>query len=259
MTDIKIAFFDLDGTLLENDEDRLSDKTIETLQRLKVNGIRICLATGRASAKIPKFEGVEFDAYLAFNGSFCYTKDTCIFSNYIPDEDVKILLRNAKTMDRSFSVALKSRVLTDGNNKRTIEYYSKINLALEIVEDFEAAIAEEPVYQMMIDCREEEYDILLKDVRGAKVTAWSDYAVDIIPANGSKAVAVEKTLAYYGIHPSQAIAFGDSGNDIEMLQTVGCGVAMGNALEKVKAIADDVCRPVSEDGVYYYCVKHGLI
>jgi hydroxymethylpyrimidine pyrophosphatase-like HAD family hydrolase len=70
---------------------------------------------------------------------------------------------------------------------------------------------------------------------------------------------VEKMLAYYGIHRSQAIAFGDGGNDIEMLQTVGCGVAMGNASDKVKASADDVCGTVSEDGVYHYCVEYGLI
>jgi hydroxymethylpyrimidine pyrophosphatase-like HAD family hydrolase len=44
-----------------------------------------------------------------------------------------------------------------------------------------------------------------------------------------------------------------------MLQTVGTGVAMGNAPEKIKAIADEVCGHVSEDGIYHYCVNHGLI
>lgn len=208
---------------------------------------------------VPKFEGIEFDAYMTFNGSYCYTKEETIYSNTLPQEDVKILLRNAKAMDRPFSVALKSRVLTEGKNKQTIEYYLKNNFPLEIIDDFEVAIADESVYQMMINCRAEEYDTLLQDVNGAKVTAWSDYAVDVIPANGSKGVAVEKILEHYGIHRSQAMAFGDSGNDIEMLQTVGCGVAMGNALDKVKAIADDVCGPVTEDGIYHYCVEHGLI
>ena len=44
-----------------------------------------------------------------------------------------------------------------------------------------------------------------------------------------------------------------------MLQTVGTGVAMGNALDHVKAIADDVCGHVAEDGIYQYCLEKGLI
>ena len=55
------------------------------------------------------------------------------------------------------------------------------------------------------------------------------------------------------------MAFGDGYNDQEMLQVVGTGVAMGNAPEPLKEIADDVCGPVSEDGIYHYCIRHGLI
>ena len=44
-----------------------------------------------------------------------------------------------------------------------------------------------------------------------------------------------------------------------MLQTVGTGVAMGNADARLKAFADDVCGPVGEEGIYRYCVRHGLI
>ena len=55
------------------------------------------------------------------------------------------------------------------------------------------------------------------------------------------------------------MAFGDGNNDIEMLKSVGHGVAMANASEEVKAIADDVCGDVAEDGIYYYCLEHGMI
>ena len=58
---------------------------------------------------------------------------------------------------------------------------------------------------------------------------------------------------------SQAMAFGDSLNDLEMLKTVGVGVAMGNATARLKAIADDVCGTVDENGIYHYCIAHGLI
>ena len=44
-----------------------------------------------------------------------------------------------------------------------------------------------------------------------------------------------------------------------MISAVGCGVAMGNATQALKNIAADVCKPVSEDGIYHYCRVHGLI
>ena len=58
---------------------------------------------------------------------------------------------------------------------------------------------------------------------------------------------------------AQAMAFGDGNNDIEMLKSVGHGVAMANASDELKAIADDVCGDVAEDGIYYYCLEHGMI
>ena len=48
-------------------------------------------------------------------------------------------------------------------------------------------------------------------------------------------------------------------DDIEMLEAVGTGVAMGNARDEVKARAAAICRPVEEDGVYYYCLENNLI
>ena len=72
MKDIKIIFFDIDGTLIAMDKDTISDKTLEALKRLQANGIKLCLATGRGPMLVPHFDGVEFDAFLTYNGSYCY-------------------------------------------------------------------------------------------------------------------------------------------------------------------------------------------
>ena len=111
----------------------------------------------------------------------------------------------------------------------------------------------------MIGCRKEEYAAVLEDVKGARITAWWDRAADIISATGSKGYGIEKVLEYYHLDRKQAIAFGDGANDIEMLQTVGLGVAMGNAGEDVKAAADQICGTAAEDGIFTYCRNHGLI
>lgn len=66
-------------------------------------------------------------------------------------------------------------------------------------------------------------------------------------------------LKHYGIDKSQAMAFGDGNNDIEMLKAVGNGIAMANASDDLKAVADEICGDVSEDGIYHYCLEKRLI
>ena len=74
--------------------------------------------------------------------------------------------------------------------------------------------------------------------------------MDIIPANGGKGLDVKKVLDYVPFTKEEAIAFGDSINDIEMLQAVGTGIAMDNASQDVKAVADVICGSVREEEIY---------
>ena len=111
----------------------------------------------------------------------------------------------------------------------------------------------------MIGGNEQEYPLLLKNAANARVVAWWDRAADIIPADGGKGMAVQKILDYYHLDRSESIAFGDANNDIDMLKAVGTGVAMGNASEELKKVADDICGHVAEDGIYHYCMEHQLI
>ena len=72
-------------------------------------------------------------------------------------------------------------------------------------------------------------------------------------AAGSKARGIEQALNHLGLTWADTLAFGDGMNDIEMLQHAACGVAMGNARAELKVVADYVCPPVWENGIY-----HGL-
>lgn len=258
MNNIKIAFFDIDGTLFKLHTNEMSPKTLETLQKLRANGIKICIATGRSPMGLPKFEGIKFDAYLTYNGSYCYANDETIFSNSLQKNDVKQILRNAAKMGKPVTVALKSEVSSNGLDADLEHYMSVENLDLEVSEDFDEKVKEE-IYQVMLACCPEEYAGILENVEHAKIATWWDKAIDIIPANGGKGMGIKAMLAYYGFDKSEALAFGDGNNDIEMLQTVGTGVAMGNASEDLKVVADEICNDVAEDGIYYYCISHGLI
>ena len=258
MNQIKIIFFDIDGTLVDMQTKQISAKTNEALQRLKEKGIKICIATGRSPISLPKFDGVNFDAYLTFNGSYCYDQSGAIFSNPICTEDVQMLILNAAVIGRPVSVATKDRLAANGTDDDLAEYYSFAHQVLTVTEDFEA-VCQEEIYQVMLGCREADYPAVLDGVGGAKIAAWWDRAVDIIPADGGKGMGIRKILEYYHFDRDEAMAFGDGNNDIEMLEAVGTGIAMENASPGLKAVADDICGHVAQDGVYHYCLEHGLI
>lgn len=259
MNKIKIVFFDIDGTLVDIHHKKITPKTLEALNRLKKNGILICIATGRAPLTLPRFEGITFDAFLTFNGSLCYNTQQDIFSNPIPFGDIKTIIQNASSIGRPVSVASRTTLAANGMDQDLTDYYSIVNLSVEVSETFDQIIKNEDIYQIMLGCREDEYDALLKNAPGAQITAWWDRAADIIPAGGSKGRGITKILEYYHLDPSEAMAFGDGNNDIEMLQTVGWGVAMENASPELKAAANDVCGHAARDGIYDYCKKLGLI
>lgn len=258
MDAIKIVFFDIDGTLIDMERKEISPKTLEALRRLKERKVLLCLATGRGPLTLPHFEGVEFDAFLTFNGSYCFNRERTIFSNPLTGEDVRTILRNAASIHRPVSIATKDRMVANGKDEDLADYYAFAKREVEVSDEFED-VAKDAVYQVMLGCRKADYPLLLRGTRRARITAWWDRAVDIIPADGGKGEGIRQILSYYHLDRSAALAFGDGDNDIEMLRAVGHGVAMGNASDTLKEAACEVCRPVTQDGVYHYCLAHGLL
>ena len=94
---------------------------------------------------------------------------------------------------------------------------------------------------------------------GCESTRWYPLFTDIIPQGSHKGVGMDKILAYYNILPDETMAFGDGGNDMTMLRQAGTGIAMGNAEDKVKAIADYVTDTVDADGIYKTLKKLGVL
>ena len=258
MDDVKIIFFDIDGTLIDMQKKQITENTLETLRRLKAGGIRICLATGRSPMTLPHFEGVEFDACCTFNGSYCYAGDQVIFSNPIPSADVRRIIDNAAAIGRPVSLATKDRLAANGRDADLIDYYAVINLDVDVAPDFDD-VAKRQVYQIMSGGYKEEYDDLLRGVSDAKIAAWWHRAVDIIPAAGGKGKGIEKILEYFDLSREQAMAFGDGNNDLEMFAAVSMGVAMGNASQALKAASWDICGDAAQEGIYHYCIGRGLI
>lgn len=254
----RIIFFDIDGTLIDMEKKRITKPTLDALRRLQQNGILLAIATGRSPLIVPRFDGVEFDVFLTYNGSYCYDRRGDIFASPIPPQDVQTILKNAAALGRPVSVAGRTQLLSNGTDDDLTAYYAIGGRAPVISDKFDE-VSRGEVFQLLMGCRESDWPAILKGTSGAKIAAWWDRAVDIIPTLGGKGAGIRKVLAHYGLTKEDAMAFGDGNNDIEMFQAVGHSVAMGNASPDLKAIASEVCRPCAEDGIYHYCKENGLI
>ena len=258
MSPVKIVFFDLDGTLLDRQVRRFSEETVYAIEQLQKNGIKCCLVTGRPPACLPKNMPLHFDVLSTFNGSLCYTDSQVIYSNPIDPADVRTVLANAAALGRPVSVAVRDRQVANGYDLDLADYCRLAEQELTVSPDFEETCRED-VYQIMLGSREEEYSAIIRNADRVKIAVSWERAVDVIPSTGGKGTAIGHILAFFGFSPREAIAFGDGQNDLEMFHAVGTGIAMGNASDKIKAEAHQVCGSVTRDGVYHYCVEQGLI
>ena len=255
---MKIAFFDIDGTLLDFGAKEISAAVRDALLELQAKGVKLFIATGRAPYLIPTLAGIDFDGVLSFNGSFCFDRAGMIFSQPMEHADMVTVIANARQQNLPVMVA--TREMMAGHfHEQAIDDYMKINSkACRITDDYDALQREE-VFQLMIGADETLDGVLLADTSAVKLARWCPDAVDVIPAHCGKALGMRKILEHYGFDREDSIAFGDGGNDLDMLEYAGIGVAMGNAGERLKAAADYVTDTCREDGVRTALRHFGLI
>ena len=104
-------------------------------------------------------------------------------------------------------------------------------------------------YQLNLFLSDKDEQPILKMLPNCRSVRWCPLFGDIIPKNGGKSTGIKYILDYYNINIDECMAFGDGGNDKEMLEFAKIGVAMGNASDDVKSIADYVTTDVDNDGI----------
>ncbi len=256
--DIKIVFFDVDGTLIELGTNAMTPNTLKMLHSLQEQGIKICISSGRSPVQMPELPGGSFDAYITFTGSYCFGPEGVIYSNPISSADVQQILRNAQELGRPVVAATDKEMSPNGVDENLYQYYAFAGEDIKTDPNF-AEVIKKPVYQIMVGCPENERQAIIKNTENARVAAWWDRACDVMPANGDKGKGIELVLKHFGLDRSQAMAFGDGDNDLEMFHAVDHPVAMGNGSDNLKKIAEAVCGRVDEDGIYHYMVEKGII
>lgn len=254
---IKAIFFDIDGTLASFKTHQIPDSTFYTLNKLKDNGIKLFIATGRGKDGLDILQGFPFDGYITLNGQYCFTNDELIYENTIDSQDIQALLEY-----------LKEKPFPCGFTEEHTKYFNMRNHLVDEIhaithnDDHPARdcsqVIHKKIYQCMCFVDENEEKELLKVMPHCHASRWYPTFCDISPIGGSKQHGIDEFLKHYHIDLSQTMAFGDGGNDIPMLKHVAISVAMGNASDEVKAIADYITDDVDHDGIFNACVHFQL-
>ncbi|NGP44403.1 Cof-type HAD-IIB family hydrolase [Bacillaceae bacterium SIJ1] len=254
----KIVFFDIDGTLL-NEKKLLPRETKEAIHLLKKNGIETGIATGRGPFMYPELrEELGINTFISYNGQYVVHEDQVIYKNALPPSSLERL--------KSFASKNNHALTYMGADQMTAstEYEKKIEESLQTLHfEHPPYLPNFPhshdIFQVLLFCEEGDEKPYREAFDNLHFVRWHKYSMDILPAGGSKAFGIQQVMNTLNIDRANVYAFGDGLNDLEMLEFVGCGVAMGNASDEVKKKADVVTSPVDEGGIVHGLEKVGLL
>lgn len=256
---IKAVFFDVDGTLVSHKSKSVPDSARKAVELLREKGIKVFLSTGRHIHELKDMptNGMEFDGYIILNGQIGLDeKQNIIFSNSFAKEDVDGLLDIFHRKEYPFVL-----VNADGHYMNFVNEFVEVAMAgvstaVPPIKEYQG----EKLYQATVFALpEEDEEFSLKLPKGCKMARWGTHGADIIAAKGGKAVGMKFFSELLGILPEEMMAFGDAQNDLDMIEYAGIGVALGNAEECLKEIADYVTTDVDEHGVLKALQKYNLL
>lgn len=259
---VKAVFFDIDGTLVSFHTHLVPDSTRCALAALRERGIPTFIASGRHKLSINNLPGLEFDGYVTINGTLATIgrgdKEHVVYRRPIPAPDIQLWLNHLDAEPRSTILVTERRLLLNYTNAEMEQIFELLNFPTPPTGDLRS-IADEPVHQVITTFATGDEARLMTYLPHCKTTRWHPLFTDIIERSGSKATGIDALIHHLGLRRDEIMAFGDGGNDCEMLEMAGLGVAMGNADEPIKAIADYVTTSVDEDGVALALRHFGLI
>lgn len=259
----KTIFFDIDGTIWDDDMN-IPISTVRAIIKLRENGHKAFLCTGRARASVisQKLFDIGFDGIIAACGCYVEMDDKVLFDYELKPNTVKkvidvlrrahmpVVLEGSRDYwidEKGFEEDPYVEYLFDEmkEHARVLrEYNDDIHIC-----KFSADIIEKTDFSIVKNALEDEFEIL----------HHAGNVVEFVPKGFSKAIGIKWLCNHLGIDIEDTYAIGDSVNDIDMLDTVGCGIAMGNAADFVKDAADYVTTDLTNDGVQNALAHFALI
>lgn len=267
---IRAILLDIDGTLT-NDRKEITPKTREALLKAQENGIRLALASGRPDQGLVKYAKIlemekHHGIFVCYNGAKVMDCESgeVYFNQAMSIEEAKAVLEHMKKFKVSPIVAKGEYMYTNdvysgflkrnGDPINIIEYESRSNGYLLAEKRDLAAFVDFPVEKILNagepDYMKDHYEEMMEPFRDTLSCMFTSPVYFEFTARGvDKAKAIDTAFRKMGYEPSELMAFGDAQNDLSMLKYAGIGVAMGNAVEEVREVADYITLSNNDDGI----------
>jgi len=258
----KAVFFDIDGTLW-NEKNMIPDSAREAVRKIRGNGNLAFLCSGRCRSYIQdqNLLSIGFDGVVSGCGTMIEYEGETLFYRKLDTELVEKTVNTVRHY--GFRPILEGREYLYMDEEEFSEDYFGKKLKAEMGEKLLSISGEWGKWEISkLSCAMEEkgqkecfaaleeyYDYMVHNV----------HVVEMVPKGFHKGTGLTKVCELLAIDPADTFAFGDSVNDLGMLQAAGVAIAMGNGSEAARAAADYVTAPLMEDGIWKACKHYGLL
>ncbi|MCE0492468.1 Cof-type HAD-IIB family hydrolase [Vibrio salinus] len=256
----KLIAIDIDGTLL-NSKRELTQETIDTISEAQSRGVKVVLASGRPIEGMRKHLDMlnmtsDDDFVIHFNGSIVESAATgqIIHSEILTGADAKLIASTARDLKVNTHAFSKNIGLITPKTSKYTSVESTIN-NIKIHElDFSQLDDNHAIIKAMIVDEPELLDLAINQLPDSlhdkfTIVRSADCFLEFLNPKSNKGLAVQTLAETLKIPQERVMCIGDAGNDRHMVEYAGLGVAMGNAMEETKNVADYITDTNDQNGV----------
>ena len=262
----KLVFLDIDGTLTAPGSNVPPESALAAIRKARAAGHKVFLCSGRNYDMLsPLLNYGCFDGAVASGGGYVFLGDEVLFDCPMSDEQRETAMRlfkqtgvfrTVEAVDGSFCDEGMADFLNEvsGGNSELVRWRKALeaDLGMRPMAEYDGR----PIYKVVFMCRsvdqlapaiealEKEFFFVVQDMNGADCLNG-----EIVNRKFDKGKGVVRVCERLGCDVADTVGFGDSMNDLEMIETVGTSVCMANGSPKLQKMSDLVCPAVDEDGL----------
>ena len=268
----KVLFFDIDGTLYDF-TGHMPDSTLSALRQARKKGHELVICSGRSKYQVYPELFELFDGYVGAAGAYVEQNGQVIYEHFMQKDTIKEAVDVISKAGGVVAAMTKHNLIFSEECETYLlhkfraqgigmDMIARIMGDYELTEDLSAYKNIEKMLYYRSSWPVAKVAGALKASCDITASSFEDPVEDsgeITVKNINKSLGMQKYMEQLHMDVADTIAFGDGPNDLDMIAYAGVGVAMGNAREGLKKIADFVTKPVNEDGISYAMQKLGLI